>query len=143
MLPHRWLHLVSAPAELLPKERRADQPSGATRPGRASGSSRGRGMPPRITAVSWAVLLTGAGLLIAACSGAASSSGSGLPSGPSSTGLMPNPGFAAVAGMTYTARVRAVSQNGIATSPGAARAMLKSEITRWGQVVRDNNIHSD
>ncbi len=32
-------------------------------------------MPPRITAVSWAVLLTGAGLLIAAC-GAASSSGS-------------------------------------------------------------------
>jgi len=33
-------------------------------------------MPPRITAVSWAVLLTGAGLLIAAC-GAASSSGSG------------------------------------------------------------------
>jgi hypothetical protein len=34
-------------------------------------------MPPRITAVSWAVLLTGAGLLIAACSGAASSSGSG------------------------------------------------------------------
>ena len=59
-----------------PIGRRADQPSGATRPGRASGSSRGRAMPPRITAVSWAVLLTGAGLLIAAC-GAASSSGSG------------------------------------------------------------------
>jgi Domain of unknown function (DUF4349) len=37
-------------------------------------------MPPRITAVSWAVLLTGAGLLIAACSGAASSSGSGASS---------------------------------------------------------------
>jgi Domain of unknown function (DUF4349) len=33
-------------------------------------------MPSRITAVSWAVLLTGAGLLIAACSGAASSSSS-------------------------------------------------------------------
>jgi hypothetical protein len=37
-------------------------------------------MPPRITAVSWAALLTGAGLLIAACSGAASSSGSGASS---------------------------------------------------------------
>jgi hypothetical protein len=39
-------------------------------------------MPSRITAVSWAVLLTGAGLLIAACSGAASSS-SGNASGAS------------------------------------------------------------
>ena len=25
-------------------------------------------------------------------------------------------------------------------SPAAARALLKSEIARWGQVVRDNNI---
>ncbi|HEX3489604.1 MAG TPA: DUF4349 domain-containing protein [Streptosporangiaceae bacterium] len=49
------------------------QRTGATRPGRPS---RGRGMPARITAVSWAALLTGAGLLIGGCS-AASSNGSG------------------------------------------------------------------
>jgi tripartite-type tricarboxylate transporter receptor subunit TctC len=28
-------------------------------------------------------------------------------------------------------------------TPAAARAMLKSEIARWGQVIRDNNIHVD
>jgi tripartite-type tricarboxylate transporter receptor subunit TctC len=28
-------------------------------------------------------------------------------------------------------------------SPAAARAYLKSEISRWGQVIRDNNIHVD
>ena len=28
-------------------------------------------------------------------------------------------------------------------SPAAARALLKSEIARWGQVVHDNNIHAD
>lgn len=28
-------------------------------------------------------------------------------------------------------------------TPAAARAMLKSEIARWGQVIRDNNIHLD
>jgi hypothetical protein len=27
-------------------------------------------------------------------------------------------------------------------SPAAARALLKSEIARWGQVVRDNNIQA-
>jgi hypothetical protein len=26
-------------------------------------------------------------------------------------------------------------------SPGAASALLNSEITRWGQVIRDNKIH--
>ncbi len=28
-------------------------------------------------------------------------------------------------------------------SPAAARAILKSEIARWGQVIRDNDIHAD
>jgi hypothetical protein len=28
-------------------------------------------------------------------------------------------------------------------SPAAARAILKSEIARWGQVIRDNDIHVD
>jgi tripartite-type tricarboxylate transporter receptor subunit TctC len=28
-------------------------------------------------------------------------------------------------------------------SPAAARALLKSEILRWGQVIRDNDIHAD
>lgn len=28
-------------------------------------------------------------------------------------------------------------------SPAAARALLKSEIARWGQVIRDNGIHAD
>ena len=28
-------------------------------------------------------------------------------------------------------------------SPAAGRAILKSEIARWGQVIRDNNIHVD
>ena len=54
------------------------QRAGATRPGRPS---RGRGMPARLTAVSWAALLTGAGLLIGGCS-AASSNGSGASSSP-------------------------------------------------------------
>jgi hypothetical protein len=28
-------------------------------------------------------------------------------------------------------------------SPAAADALLRSEIARWGQVIRDNNIHLD
>lgn len=80
-----------------PKVRRAGQPSGATRPGRASGSNRGRGMPSRITAVSWAVLLTGTGLFIAAC-GAASSSGSASVS--SGSGAEPAPAAGAANGNT-------------------------------------------
>ena len=28
-------------------------------------------------------------------------------------------------------------------TPAAANALLKSEIARWGQVIRDNNIHVD
>ncbi len=28
-------------------------------------------------------------------------------------------------------------------SPAAASAFLRSEIARWGQVIRDNNIHLD
>src|SRR6185437_4597497 len=84
-----------------PKVRRAGQPSGATRPGRANGSNRGRGMPSRITAVSWAVLLTGAGLLIAAC-GAAASSGSGSSS--ANSGVVAAPPAAGAASGTAAHR---------------------------------------
>ena len=28
-------------------------------------------------------------------------------------------------------------------TPAAANALLKSEIERWGRVIRDNNIHVD
>jgi hypothetical protein len=28
-------------------------------------------------------------------------------------------------------------------TPAAADALLKSEMARWGQVIRDNNIHID
>jgi Domain of unknown function (DUF4349) len=49
--------------------------AGAARPRRASGSLAGRGMPMRITAISWAVLLTGAGLVIAGCSASSNSGG--------------------------------------------------------------------
>src|SRR6185437_13623224 len=62
-----------------PKVRRAGQPSGATRPGRANGSNRGRGMPSRITAVSWAILLTGAASGTAAHRDALSAQAAGRP----------------------------------------------------------------
>jgi len=58
-------------------------------------------MPSRITAVSWAVLLTGAGLLIAAC-GAAASSGSGSSS--ANSGVVAAPPAAGAASGTAAHR---------------------------------------
>jgi hypothetical protein len=61
--------------------RRAVRPAGAPRPERAGGLLQGRGMPAGITVTSCAVLLAGAGLLMAGCAaspaGTASSSSAG------------------------------------------------------------------
>jgi Domain of unknown function (DUF4349) len=81
-------------------------------------------MPSRITAVSWAVLLTGAGLLIAACSGAASTS-----SGTASSNSAPRAGGelgpaaappAASAARNGTAAHRAASSFSAAQGGGSA-----------------------
>jgi Domain of unknown function (DUF4349) len=62
--------------------RRAVRPAGAPHPERAAGLLHGRGMPAGITVTSCAVLLAGAGLLVAGCAtaspaGTASSSSAG------------------------------------------------------------------
>ncbi len=80
-------------------------------------------MPSRITAVSWAVLLTGAGLLIAACSGAASSSGSASGASAGSGGeLGPRAAEppAASAARNGTAAHRAASSFSAAQGDGSA-----------------------
>lgn len=108
-----------------PKVRRAAQPSGATRPGRANGSNRGRGMPSRITAVSWAVLLTGAGLLIAACGAASSGSGSSS----SDSGVVAAPPAAGAANGTAAHR-GALSAQAAGHQPGfGAASGTKSTVT--------------
>jgi tripartite-type tricarboxylate transporter receptor subunit TctC len=50
--------------------------------------------------------------------------------------------------MADPAILKSWAESGVASypkdqrSPAAARALLKSEIARWGQVVRDNNIQA-
>ena len=100
-------------------------------------------MPSRITAVSWAVLLTGAGLLIAACSGAASSN-SGIASsstaggaGGTSAQLGPRaaalPAASAVqngAGEHQAASGFSTSKGGTATTTGARLLPVSQSIIR-------------
>jgi hypothetical protein len=96
------------------------QRAGATRPGR----TRGRGMPACITAVSWAALLTGAGLLIGGCSAASSGGGASAAAAPKAA-VAPHRALAFAGGTTTHGQ--AIS--GPATATGArllpiSRAMI-------------------
>jgi len=84
---------------------------GATRPGRPS---RGRGMPARITAVSWAALLTGAGLLIGGCSAASSDGTSGA-----SSHLAPNAAGGPAQHKAFSAANSSGGSGGSAAATGA------------------------
>jgi hypothetical protein len=95
------------------------QRAGATRPGRPS---RGREMPARITAVSWAVLLTGAGLLIGGCSAASGNSSGASAAGAPKAAALPAqhraPDFSGATTAHGSAATGSVL-NGSATATGA------------------------
>jgi hypothetical protein len=110
----------------IPIARRAGQPAGPARRGRAAGLFRGRGMPARITAASCAALLTGAALLLAAgcsASGASSASGSSAGAGSFAESAPSGPG----AGDASAAHARVPAASGGLDAKQAGRLAAASQ----------------